>query len=162
MTKPEEEGVAPAPPSPFVGVAPDLSDPAEGVYSWLIEPAGMLNRYANVFVRLAAATFVTETVDAAMRARFPDTQRFLFIHDFSRCTGYAPEARQLFTDWGMRIRKHVDTAFIVPPPMNAIFNLGVQAATMALRAGGMKVEIVKDLSPVIWRQRVKPAGKPSR
>jgi hypothetical protein len=145
------------PPSPFGATPPSLADEAAGVYSWLVEPAGMVNRYADVFVSVASAEFITGSVDAAMHARFPGGTRFLYVHDFSRATGYAAEARRILTSWGVRERKRVESVVIVPPPMHALFRMGVQAAALALRVAGVHVEIVPDLARAIWKYHLKPA-----
>jgi hypothetical protein len=111
---------------------------------------------AGAPVTAAVATYISEHVYNLMRARFPLAGRFLFIHDFSEATSYETQGRQILTQWAMRVRSQIENVYVVTPPGNSIFQMGVNTVAMMLRLGGIPFEIVQSLDEVRARYPVKP------
>src|SRR6187402_2922102 len=120
-----------APQSPFPGIPAHLHPPRARVSTWFIEPAGMYNKLdAGAPVTGAVATYISEHVYNLMRAHFPLASRFLFIHDFSEAAGYDTQARQILTQWALRVRGQIDNVLVITPPANSVFHMGVNTVAM--------------------------------
>jgi hypothetical protein len=148
------------PTSPFAGIRPALVDETCGVYSWLCQPAGMINRFsAGMCLTAEAARFVTEDVDGLMQATFGVPRRFVYIHDFSLASSYDTAARKILTDWGIARQRAglVASVHIVPPALNPLFKMGIHTATAVLRVVGMQVEVERDLDGIVERLHLGPA-----
>ncbi len=145
---------------PFDGSPPDRCSRLAEARSWITDPPGMVNEFApGVFVTAELARYVIDEVEAEMKRRWPSARRFVYVHDLSRISGYAPEARRLLTDWGLARREEAERVVIVTSPTNALVRMGISTATAVLRAAGMNIEVADALAPVLLRERLRPAGR---
>ncbi len=137
--------------------APHLRSPGGEVSSWIVEPAGMLNEASRgCFVTAALARFITAQVEALMKRVFPDG-KYIYVHDFSRISGYEPRARRILTDWGISRRREVETIVVVTSPSNAIVRMGVSTAAAVLRARGVDIHVADSLAEVVRAHGIRPA-----
>lgn len=145
--------------SPFPGITAHLHPPRARVRTWFIEPAGMCNKIdPGASVTAEVATYISEHVYNLMRARFPLARRFLFIHDFSEAAGYDTQGRQILTQWAMRVRSQIENVFVITPPLNSVFHMGINTVAMTLRLGGIPFETIQHVDEVRARYPIKPCA----
>ena len=148
------------PTSPFPGVSAHLYPARIKVRTWFIEPAGMYNKLdAGAPVTAAVATHISEYVYNLMRARFPLASRFLFIHDFSEAASYDTQGRQILTQWAMRVRSQIANVIVIMPPLNSLFQMGINTVAMTLRLGGIPFDVVPSLDELRARYPIKPCSE---
>jgi|GEM_PF-2182895 len=147
-----------APRTPFDGIRAHFQSAELGVYAWFIsDPDGWICRYSpGLILTKQIANFVSTDGDAALKAHFPPSSRLLFVQDFSEMVSYEADARKIFTDWGARIAKRTQRTVVVPPPMNAMFRMGLSAATLALRIAGTNLETCPDVQQAIKKYSLRP------
>src|SRR5690349_9342099 len=132
--------------SPFPGITPHLQPPRTRVRTWFIEPAGMCNKIEpGAQVTAPVATYISEHIYNLMRARFPLARRFLYIHDFSEAASYDTQGRQILTQWAMRVRDQIECVFVITPPLNSVFHMGISTVAMMLRLSGIPFEVVETM-----------------
>ncbi len=146
--------------SPFPGISPHLSPTRVKVRTWFVEPAGMCNQIeAGTHINGALATYVSEHVYNLMRSRFPLATRYLFIHDFSGAVSYDTAGRQIFTQWALRVRSQIENVFVIIPPSNSVFQMGINTVAMMLRLSGIPFEVIKSVDEIRDRYKIKPCGE---
>jgi len=148
--------VAPRP--PFDGVAAHYSSPKHGFYAWfIVDPDGWICRYSPGLVLTGElAEHVVTDGWTALQAHFPSTERFFFVQDFVDMVSYESSARVTFTDWGKRIAKRTSRTVVIPPPMNPMIRVGLQAATAALRLTGSHLETSPSVQQAIKKYALHP------
>lgn len=146
----------------FSAVAPNVQSARLHVRSWFLDPAGVLIKVdAGAPVTAAVAKYVSEHIYTVMRAHFPLTSRFLYVHDFSEASSYEPRAREILTEWALRIPDQITRAFLIMPTSNNLFRMGISTAAMALRDDGIPIEVVRNLDEARSRCAFKLCGERS-
>ncbi len=130
----------------FLDLVPHLHSARLHVRCWFLEPAGVLTKVdAGAPVTAAVAKYISEHVYTVMRAHFPLVGRFIYVHDFSAASSYEPRAREIFTEWALRLSGQISRAFLIMPASNTLFRMGINTAAMMLRDDGIPIEIVRSL-----------------
>lgn len=141
----------------FLDVAPHLHSARLHVRCWFLEPAGVLTKVdAGAPVTAAVAKYISEHVYTVMRAHFPLTRQFLYVHDFSAASSYEPRAREILTEWALRLTGQISRSFLVMPATNPLFRMGINTATMSLRDDGISIEAVRSVDEARSRYAFKP------
>lgn len=126
---------------------------------WFTEPWGMLTQMLRpTYATETLANFIADfAYSALLELRDTTTTPLIFVHDFSRMTGYESEARKLLTMWGFRIRSEIERVVVVQPPVkNELARLGISAAASALGVVGIRFEIVETVQAPIDRYGLSP------
>jgi hypothetical protein len=145
--------------SPFPGILPHLGPGRVRVRTWFIEPAGMCNQIeAGTHITGAVATYISEHVYNLMRSRFPLVNRYLYIHDFSGAAGYDTQGRQILTQWAQRVRNQIEGVFVIVPPSNSVFQMGINTVAMMLRLSGIPFEVITSVEDIQDRYGIKPCS----
>ncbi len=129
-----------------------------GFRVWYLAPLGMLTQVGEVTdAGDSVAEFLSKTAFERLEQRRSPGDRYVFLHDWRRLTGYTPGARKIMTDWGMRVRAETDRITIALSPGGKVVKMGVSVATMALQVAGFSVSVVDDLQAIIDEMRVRPS-----
>ncbi len=147
------------PAAALFGVPAHLETGDRRCSSWILEPAGMLNQIApGSILDGQLARFITTTVDAEMRRRFPPPRKYVYIHDFSGLASIDGAARDHLIDFGRRTgKREVERIFLLAPE-SAVFRAAAAAAVLALRVVGIHMEMVPSLATIVRERGIKPAA----
>ncbi len=146
------------PAAALLGIPAHLETADRRCSSWILEPAGMLNQVAaGAKLDAELARFITTTVDAEMRRRFPPPRKYVYIHDFSGLASIDGAARDHLIDFGRRTGKAAVERIFLLAPESAVFRAAAAAAILALRLVGVHMEMASSLAPILREHGIKPA-----
>jgi hypothetical protein len=140
---------------------PHMVHEPSGFRAWLTVPAGVITQVTTqVRADEPMARFLSTTVSRAVldqpRAR---GERLLFIHDWRRLDGYAPEARKILTDWGIGIRDDIERIVVaLRSDTSPLVRMGISVASVALRLAGVQLDLVDSTDDVIRELGIVPRG----
>lgn len=138
--------------SRFHSSPPDLSSPCGEIRSWFIAPPGMLNiATEGTFMTAELARYMSVEVERELKRRHPACSKYIYVHDFSRVVGYAPEARRILTDWGLGRISEAERVVVVTSAARPFIRMAISTAEAVLRVAGMNIEVSEDLRTVVER-----------
>lgn len=127
---------------------PDLIHP-DGLLAWTIEPFGFVTHMRSAtYLTEAMARWIIEDVHNLAGERRGLANGMSVYNDWLDMTGYDTGARKVCTAWAMQQRHQIALLQVSVRPRNRIATMGIQVASMSLRAVGLSVRI-DDESPEV-------------
>ena len=92
---------------------------------------------------------LTHPLRRRLPERFPDSEH-VYVHDWSRATGYEVAARTALTNWVIRHRHEIGGAHIVSPESDgALLRVGVSTAALTLRPFRVRLRLHNTLEQAL-------------
>lgn len=128
---------------------PDLMDPLTRVAAWFTEPCGVVTQLGSrKMIDLRLARYLTDSLHNRVREHFRGKKTFA-LHDWSTLEDFEYSARTLLVTFCLSNQKDFADTGIVHPPLNALWNLAINAAKTGLEFGHFPFRVFPNLDEAL-------------